>query len=98
MALHGVLAYRRSGAPYSTAADGSILWKHKSYSQVCIRAKDVDATGLDLGESQAILLKKIEELTLYIIDQQKELEQLKDISKQVAALQKEIELLKSGSN
>jgi hypothetical protein len=30
--------------------------------------------GLDLGDNQAVLLKKIEELTLYIIDQNKKLE------------------------
>jgi len=40
-------------------------------------ASEVEANGLDLGENQAILLKKIEELTLYIIQQQKEIEGLK---------------------
>lgn len=47
-------------------------------------AKQIETNGLDLGNNQAILLKKIEELTLYIIElkkttekQQKEIEQLK---------------------
>lgn len=35
----------------------------------------VEKEGLDLGDSQAILLKKIEELTLYIIEQNKKIEE-----------------------
>jgi hypothetical protein len=37
-------------------------------------AEDVKKEGLDLGDNQTLLLKKIEELTLYIIQQQKQLE------------------------
>jgi hypothetical protein len=37
--------------------------------------KEVQANGLDLGSNQAILLKKIEELTLYIIEQNKKMEE-----------------------
>jgi len=40
-------------------------------------AAEVEKTGIDLGDNQAILLKKIEELTLYIIQQQKEIDALK---------------------
>lgn len=40
-------------------------------------AKEVEKNGLDLGDNQAILLKKIEELTLYIIDLKKETEKMK---------------------
>jgi len=36
-------------------------------------ADSVAANGIDLGTNQALLLKKIEELTLYVIDQQKQL-------------------------
>jgi hypothetical protein len=39
-------------------------------------AAEVRKDGLDLGDNQAILLKKIEELTLYIIEQNKELKLL----------------------
>jgi hypothetical protein len=46
--------------------------------------KEVTENGLDLGENQSVLLKKIEELTLYLIEQNKKLEQL----------QKEMESLK----
>jgi hypothetical protein len=38
-------------------------------------AKEIAANGLDLGDNQALLLKKIEELTLYIIDQNKKIEE-----------------------
>ena len=41
-------------------------------------ADDVAANGLSLGESQALLLKKIEELTLYMIAMQQENEALKE--------------------
>lgn len=37
-------------------------------------AKEVAEKGLDLGDTQAILLKKIEELTLIVIEQNKKLE------------------------
>jgi predicted RNase H-like nuclease (RuvC/YqgF family) len=39
-------------------------------------APDVQKNGLDLGDNQSLLLKKIEELTLYLIEQDKKLEQL----------------------
>jgi len=44
-------------------------------------AEEVAKEGLDLGENQAILLKKIEELTLYVIKQQK---QINTLQKQVS--------------
>ncbi|HPM10432.1 MAG TPA: hypothetical protein PK941_08315 [Paludibacter sp.] len=34
--------------------------------------------GINVGEMNALLLKKIEELTLYVIGQQKEINALKD--------------------
>ncbi|RXK82909.1 hypothetical protein [Filimonas effusa] len=39
-------------------------------------AAEVKKDGLDLGDNQAVLLKKIEELTLYIIQQNKKMEQM----------------------
>jgi len=41
-------------------------------------AADVEANGLDLGDNQAILLKKIEELTLYIIEVNKKVDKLSE--------------------
>lgn len=34
-------------------------------------ATEVDEKGISVGDNQALLLKKIEELTLYMIDQNK---------------------------
>ena len=42
-------------------------------------ASDVKKDGFDVGENQSVLLKKIEELTLIIIEQNKQQESLKDI-------------------
>jgi hypothetical protein len=50
-------------------------------------AAEVEKNGLDLGDNQAVLLKKIEELTLYIIEQNKKQEKLE---KEVAALKEKI--------
>jgi len=40
-------------------------------------AKEVEENGLHLGDTQKRMMEKIEELTLYIIQQQKEIDQLK---------------------
>ena len=40
-------------------------------------ADSVSKNGLDLGQSQATLLKKIEERTLYVIDLQKQVDEKK---------------------
>lgn len=40
-------------------------------------AEDVEENGVSVGEMQAKLLQKIEELMLYVIEQQKEIEMLK---------------------
>jgi hypothetical protein len=37
----------------------------------------VAETGVPVGEMNALLLKKVEELTLYVLQQQKEIELLK---------------------
>jgi len=54
-------------------------------------ANEVKEKGLNLGEMDAALLKKIEEQILYIIDLQK---QIDEMQKQNIEMQKEIELLK----
>jgi len=40
-------------------------------------AAEVEKNGVDLGEMNATLLKKVEELTLYILDLQKQIDELK---------------------
>jgi hypothetical protein len=54
-------------------------------------AQEVQQNGLTVGEMNALLLKKIEELTLYVVDLKKE---SVESQKKVAALQQEIEALK----
>jgi hypothetical protein len=57
-------------------------------------ADSVEKSGLDLGNNQELLLKKIEELTLYAIDQQRRLDKLVEenqaIKKELKAVKKRI--------
>ncbi|MFL9485754.1 hypothetical protein ACI6Q2_23450, partial [Chitinophagaceae bacterium LWZ2-11] len=46
-------------------------------------SKEVTDKGLDVGDNQAVLLKKIEELTLYMIEMKKENELLKNKNQQL---------------
>ncbi|MCO6500885.1 MAG: hypothetical protein J5I47_10965 [Vicingus serpentipes] len=54
-------------------------------------AQEVKEEGINLGEMDAILLQKIEELTLYTIDQQKQLENQKGLIEKQARLIEELE-------
>jgi len=58
--------------------------KHKHLPDVPSE-KQVTTEGLNVGDNQAVLLRKIEELTLYMIEQ----------NKQIAELKKEVKALKS---
>lgn len=40
-------------------------------------AEEVEKDGADLGEMNRVLMEKVEELTLYIIDLQKQIDELK---------------------
>jgi len=53
----------------------SYITKNKHLPEVP-SAKEMEENGLQLGEMNLLLLKKIEELTLYMIEQQKRIEQL----------------------
>lgn len=59
----------------------------KGHLQNIPSAKEVEENGIQLGEMNARLLQKIEELTLYLIEQNKKTEQLQ---KEVALLKKKI--------
>lgn len=72
-------------------------------------AAEVEKNGLDLGDNQATLLKKIEELTLYIIDQDKQQQKqmqmlqiqeklIKQQTEAIDQLKQQMELLKKASN
>jgi len=51
--------------------------KHKHLPEIP-SAKDIEQDGLNLAEMNLLLLKKVEELTLYILEQQREINQLKE--------------------
>ena len=44
--------------------------------------REITEQGLDVAETQALLLKKIEELTLYMIEQEKRIKELEKMVKQ----------------
>ncbi|MCG2614533.1 hypothetical protein LZZ85_09585 [Terrimonas sp. NA20] len=54
-------------------------------------AEDVDKNGLDLGDNQAQLLKKIEELTLYAIEQEKDAKKRDEVIDQLTKKMEELE-------
>nr|WP_315238539.1 hypothetical protein [uncultured Flavobacterium sp.] len=58
-------------------------------------AKEMQEKGISLGEMSNVLLQKIEELTLYTIEQQKELDLLK---KENSTQSKKIEILEKENN
>jgi hypothetical protein len=61
-------------------------------------AKEIETDGLNLGDNQATLLKKIEELTLYAIDANKKIEQQQKLveqqQQQINLLQQQSEIIK----
>jgi hypothetical protein len=57
-----------------------------------VSAKEAEQNGIDVGENQAALLKKVEEMTLYLIKQDK---QLNEQNARLEAQQKEIDELKA---
>ena len=54
-------------------------------------AKEMETNGVDLGDMNMRLLKKIEELTLYQIELLERLEQLESKNTEIEELKKEIE-------
>jgi hypothetical protein len=62
-------------------------------------AKEMEKNGVQLGEMNMLLLKKIEELTLYVIEQQHQIkEQTEKSNLKIESLEKEITLLKNKSH
>jgi len=48
--------------------------------------KEILENGLNLGEMEVLIMKKIEELTLYIIDQQKQIDMLKQENEELKSV------------
>ena len=72
----------------------SFVKKNKHLPEVP-SAKEMEESGLNLKEMNLLLLKKVEELTLHVIEMKKENDQLSEQVKQIDYLRKEIEQLKS---
>nr|WP_299170384.1 hypothetical protein [uncultured Allomuricauda sp.] len=53
-------------------------------------AKEVEENGIQLGEMNKLLLEKIEELTLYTLEQEKKINALKNLKREVEELRKTI--------
>jgi hypothetical protein len=70
------------------------ITKHKHLEGVP-SAAEVKEKGIDLGDNQTILLKKVEELTLYIIDQDKKIVKLQAEKDELKNMQKQIDELKA---
>ncbi len=58
-------------------------------------AKEVEANGIELGEMNKLLMEKIEELTLYTIEQEKKLVRIKILESEVESQGKAIDELKA---
>lgn len=99
LAVEGVLGARKVKVTQAAWADyvfdssyqlkplaevDKFIQEHKHLPEVPT-ATEISKDGIDVGDSQALLLKKIEELTLYIIQQNKDMQELK---KEVAELKK----------
>jgi hypothetical protein len=56
-------------------------------------AQQMQQDGLNLGDNQTKLLQKIEELTLYVIEQQKQIKALQEENKKITDLQSQIDRL-----
>jgi hypothetical protein len=60
--------------------------------------EEVRKNGIDLGATQAKLLEKIEQLTLYTIDLQKQVDSLKAENQKLSNLQEQIDAIKATLN
>ncbi len=58
-------------------------------------ADEIEKNGLDLGDNQAALLKKIEELTLYVIEQDKKIRSQENEIKQLQSKNAKVEELRA---
>ena len=67
--------------------------KHKKHLPEIASAKEMEENGVNIGEFQIQLLQKIEELTLYTIQQEKKIKKLESLNKKLIGIQKKLEKL-----
>ena len=89
--------FEESYQPMSLAEIATFVKQHKHLPEVP-SAKEVAQNGLELGEMNKVLLKKIEELTLHLIEKDQQLTAEKQVNKQqgeeIATLQQQYQALK----
>ncbi|KXX67793.1 hypothetical protein [Flammeovirga sp. SJP92] len=68
------------------------LNEHKHLPEIP-SAEEVKEKGLSIGDQNALLLKKIEELTLHIINQEQEIKRLEQLNDKVELLEKQLLLM-----
>jgi hypothetical protein len=69
--------------------------KEKGHLKDIPSAKEVEKNGIFLGEMDSKLLQKIEELTLYAIEQEKKIKELESLNDKLLELQSRLEKLES---
>ncbi len=69
--------------------------KQKGHLKDIPSAKQVEENGIFLGEMESKLLQKIEELTLYTIQQEKKIKELESLNDKLLELQSRLEKLES---
>ena len=67
--------------------------KEKGHLKDIPSAKEVKKNGINLGEMDSKLLQKIEELTLYTIEQEKKITKLESLNEKLLELQNRLEKL-----
>jgi hypothetical protein len=67
--------------------------KEKGHLKDIPSAKEVEKNGIFLGQMDSKLLQKIEELTLYTIQQEKKIKELESLNTKFIKLQKRLEKL-----
>jgi hypothetical protein len=56
-------------------------------------ASEIEENGQDLGEMNKLLLKKVEELTLFIIQQDKQIQKFKNSEVRLNAIEEQLQYL-----
>ncbi|WP_437921166.1 hypothetical protein [Sphingobacterium sp. LRF_L2] len=78
--------------------DTEVFIKENKHLPNIPSAKEVSENGVALGETNALLLQKIEELTLHLIEKDKEIKELQRQASQIDQLKKSIERLEKQLN
>jgi hypothetical protein len=65
------------GYKLPTLTELEAFYKENKHLPEIPSAREVEANGIDLADMNRLLLKKVEELTIYLVEQQKAIEQIK---------------------